>query len=200
MKNSINHELKKPITTDFSAGLYDWSIFLTNFYLRVKQVLKIDYESFMILQITLGYYLNTINKSGSNSIDDLSFRFEEIINEKTKKNSRLSVTSISSALNLPRETVKRKIDSLIKKQLLAMNNNKSIILIDDVLNSGRTLIYATRYILDSDIKYLTTVVLVDRKHRKFPIKANFVGLTLSTTLQEHISVDFKEDGIKVFLD
>ena len=79
-------------------------------------------------------------------------------------------------------------------------NNKSIILIDDVLNSGRTLIYATRYILESDIKYLTTVVLVDRKHRKFPIKANFVGLTLSTTLQEHISVDFKEDGMEVFLD
>ena len=79
-------------------------------------------------------------------------------------------------------------------------NNKSIILIDDVLNSGRTLIYATRYILESDIKYLTTVVLVDRKHRKFPIKANFVGLTLSTTLQEHISVDFKEGGIEVFLD
>ena len=127
MKNYINQELKVPITSDFSAGLYDWSIFLTNFYLRVRQVLKIDYESFMILQITLGYYLNTINKSGSNSIDDLSFRFEEIINEKTKKNSGLSVTSISSALNLPRETVNRKIDSLIKEKLLAMNN-KSIIL------------------------------------------------------------------------
>ena len=127
MKNSINQELKKPITSDFSAGLYDWSIFLTNFYLRVKQVLKIDYESFMILQITLGYYLNTINKSGASSIDNLSFRFEEIINEKTKKNSGLSVTSISSALNLPRETVNRKIDSLIKEKLLAMNN-KSIIL------------------------------------------------------------------------
>ena len=79
-------------------------------------------------------------------------------------------------------------------------NNKSIILIDDVLNSGRTLIYATRYILESNLKYLTTVVLVDRKHRKFPIKANFVGLTLSTTLQEHITVDFKESEIKVFLD
>lgn len=127
MKNYINQELKVPITSDFSAGLYDWSIFLSNFYLRVRQVLKIDYESFMILQITLGFYLNTINKSGSNSIDDLSFRFEEIINEKTKKNSGLSVTSISSALNLPRETVNRKIDSLIKEKLLAMNN-KSIIL------------------------------------------------------------------------
>ena len=128
MKNSINQELKKPITTDFSAGLYDWSIFLTNFYLRVKQVLKIDYESFMILQITLGYYLNTINKSGASSIDNLSFRFEEIINEKTKKNSRLSVTSISTALNLPRETVNRKIDSLIERKLLVMDTNRSILL------------------------------------------------------------------------
>ena len=82
----------------------------------------------MILQITLGYYLNTINKSGSNSIDDLSFRFEEIINEKTKKNSRLSVTSISSALNLPRETVNRKIDSLMKRKLLVMDTDKSIFL------------------------------------------------------------------------
>ena len=128
MKNSINQELKKPITTDFSIGLYDWSIFLSNFYLRVRQVLKIDYESFMILQITLGYYLNTINKSGASSIDDLSFRFEEMINEKTKKNSRLSVTSISSALNLPRETVNRKIYSLIKRKLLVMDTNKSIFL------------------------------------------------------------------------
>ena len=128
MKNSINQELKKPITTDFSAGLYDWSIFLTNFYLRVKQVLKIDYESFMILQITLGYYLNTINKLGASSIDNLSFRFEEIINEKTKKNSRLSVTSISTALNLPRETVNRKIDSLIERKLLVMDTNRSILL------------------------------------------------------------------------
>lgn len=128
MKNSINQELKKPITSDFSAGLYDWSIFLTNFYLRVKQVLKIDYESFMILQITLGYYLNTINKSGASSIDDLSFRFEEIINEKTKKNSRLSVTSISTALNLPRETVNRKIDSLIERKLLVIDTNRSILL------------------------------------------------------------------------
>ena len=128
MKNSINQELKKPITSDFSSGLYDWSVFLTNFYIRIKEALKIDYESFMILQITIGYYLNTINKSGASSIDDLSFRFEEIINEKTKKNSRLSVTSISTALNLPRETVNRKIDSLIERKLLVIDTNRSILL------------------------------------------------------------------------
>lgn len=77
---------------------------------------------------------------------------------------------------------------------------KSVILVDDVLNSGRTLIYAARHILDYEVKKLTTVVLVDRRHRRFPIKADFVGLTLSTTLQDHIAVEFKEGNDNVYLD
>ena len=77
---------------------------------------------------------------------------------------------------------------------------KSVILIDDVLNSGRTLIYAARHILDYEVKKLTTVVLVDRRHRRFPIKADFVGLTLSTTLQDHIAVEFEEGNDNVYLD
>ena len=79
-------------------------------------------------------------------------------------------------------------------------NGKTIVLIDDVLNSGRTLIYAARYLLTVPIKKLNTVVLVDRRHRKFPIKADFVGLTLSTTLKEHISVEFEKDSASVYLD
>ena len=43
MKKSIDQKLKKPITSDFSAGLYDWSVFLTNFYIRIKEALNIDY-------------------------------------------------------------------------------------------------------------------------------------------------------------
>jgi|SRR5690554_925383 len=79
-------------------------------------------------------------------------------------------------------------------------NNKSVILIDDVLNSGRTLIYGAKHILNYKVKNLTTVVLVDRLHRKFPIKADFVGLTLSTTLQDHISVIFRKDNDAVYLE
>lgn len=79
-------------------------------------------------------------------------------------------------------------------------NGKSVILVDDVLNSGRTLIYAARHILDYNVKKLTTVVLVDRRHRRFPIKADFVGLTLSTTLQDHIAVEFQEGNDKVYLE
>jgi pyrimidine operon attenuation protein/uracil phosphoribosyltransferase len=77
--------------------------------------------------------------------------------------------------------------------------NRSVILIDDVLNSGRTLIYAARHILEYPVKKLTTVVLVDRRHRRFPIKADFVGMTLSTTLQDHITVDFSEGNDAVYL-
>ncbi|MBZ0207841.1 MAG: phosphoribosyltransferase [Flavobacteriales bacterium] len=64
-----------------------------------------------------------------------------------------------------------------------------VILIDDVLMSGRTLMYAAAHLIGAPLKRLTTVVLVDRLHRTFPIRADIVGLTLSTTLQEHISVE-----------
>lgn len=77
---------------------------------------------------------------------------------------------------------------------------KSVILVDDVLESGRTLVYACRFLLSANVKKLTTVVLVDRMHPKFPITADFVGLTLSTTLQEHISVDLTQGQEAVFLE
>ncbi len=79
-------------------------------------------------------------------------------------------------------------------------SGKSVVLIDDVLNSGRTLIYAAKYILDFPLKKLNTVVLVDRRHRLFPIKADFVGLTLSTTLQDHINVIFEDGNDAVYLE
>jgi pyrimidine operon attenuation protein/uracil phosphoribosyltransferase len=77
--------------------------------------------------------------------------------------------------------------------------NRIVILVDDVLNSGKTLVYSTKFLLDHNIKGLQTVCLVDRKHRKFPIRADYVGLTLSTTLQEHITVKFGKTD-QVYLD
>lgn len=64
-----------------------------------------------------------------------------------------------------------------------------VVLVDDVLMSGRTLMYAASHLIGWPLKRLTTVVLVDRRHRTFPVRADIVGLTLSTTLQEHISVE-----------
>lgn len=72
--------------------------------------------------------------------------------------------------------------------------NKSVILTDDVLNSGKTLIYAVKLFLNKPVKQLNTLVLVDRSHTRFPVKADFVGLSLSTTLQERIDTDFTKKG------
>ncbi|MCB0793386.1 MAG: phosphoribosyltransferase [Flavobacteriales bacterium] len=63
-----------------------------------------------------------------------------------------------------------------------------VVLVDDVLMSGRTLMHAAAFLIQRPVKRLCTVVLVDRRHRAFPIRADIVGLTLSTTMQEHISV------------
>lgn len=64
-----------------------------------------------------------------------------------------------------------------------------IVLVDDVINSGKTLQFALVEMLKFPTKAIKTVTLVDRKHRRFPIKANFVGLSLSTTLKERVEVD-----------
>lgn len=72
--------------------------------------------------------------------------------------------------------------------------NKVLILVDDVLNSGKTLMYGAKYFLSVPLKRLSTIVLVDRNHNRFPIKADFVGLSLSTTLKEHISVELEKNA------
>ncbi|MCB0762679.1 MAG: phosphoribosyltransferase [Flavobacteriales bacterium] len=80
---------------------------------------------------------------------------------------------------------------------VAHMKNKVVFLVDDVINSGRTLIYAAKFLLDASPKQLKTATLVDRIHRRFPIHADFVGLTLSTNLKEHVEVDLtsKEHGV-----
>jgi len=72
-------------------------------------------------------------------------------------------------------------------------SNKSIIMVDDVLNSGATLIYGIKHFLNVPLKRLQTAVLVDRSHKKYPIKADFKGISLSTSLSERVKVSLKED-------
>jgi len=72
--------------------------------------------------------------------------------------------------------------------------DKTVVLIDDVLNSGMTLVHALRHLLSTALHSVTTVVLVDRIHRRFPVRADIVGMTLSTTLQERVEVSLgKQD-------
>ncbi len=77
--------------------------------------------------------------------------------------------------------------------------HKSIVLIDDVLNSGTTLIYGVHHFLKTPLKQLKTAVLVNRNHKKYPVKADYKGISLSTSLQEHIKVEFKSKNDSVSL-
>jgi len=70
--------------------------------------------------------------------------------------------------------------------------DRIVFLVDDVLNSGRTLIHGVQHLLQGRPREVHTAVLVDRKHRSFPIRADFCGLTLSTQLNEHIAVDLSD--------
>ncbi len=75
-------------------------------------------------------------------------------------------------------------------------NNKVILLIDDVCSTGKTLLYALKPFLETDLKKIQTLVLVERSHNTFPVKPDYVGLSLATTLQEHIFVEVEGDRVK----
>jgi pyrimidine operon attenuation protein/uracil phosphoribosyltransferase len=74
-------------------------------------------------------------------------------------------------------------------------NDKVIIVIDDVANSGKTLLFALKPFLDFQPKKIQTLVLVGRSHNSFPVYPDYVGLTIATTLQEHIYVEVNEDKV-----
>ncbi len=68
-------------------------------------------------------------------------------------------------------------------------NNKVVIVCDDVANTGKTLLYAMKPFLDFAPKRIQIAVLIDRKHKIYPVSPDFVGLSLSTNMQEHITVE-----------
>lgn len=78
-------------------------------------------------------------------------------------------------------------------------SNKSLVLIDDVLNSGTTLMYGVKHFLDVPLKQFKTAVLVNRNHKKYPVKADFKGISLSTSLKEHIDVVLEGKTYEAYL-
>ena len=87
------------------------------------------------------------------------------------------------SLSVPQETLK----------------NGYILLVDDVINSGKTMQYALVKLLEQATKAIKTVALVDRQHRRYPIKADFVGISLSTTLKERVEVELSDKNSHAFL-
>jgi len=113
------------------------------------------------------------------------------INTISKINTQLFHISIDKANPLSSE-IKLNIDG---NKL----NNKIIILVDDVANSGKTLCYGLKPLLEFLPKKIQVAVLVDRKHKQFPISADYIGLSLSTTMKEHISVELSSKNDVVYL-
>ncbi len=76
---------------------------------------------------------------------------------------------------------------------------KTIVMVDDVLNTGRTLIYSFSPFLNLQVKSIQVAVLVDRNHPSYPVNADYKGISLQTTLQEHVSVEIERKKINVYL-
>ena len=120
----------------FSKGLYDWIMFVLSFYVRVREKLNIDFESFVILQVVVSHSLYEINKSGPKTFIELGEQMVKLRNKKTKSNTKLTFASISDVLSLPRETVRRKVLNLCKQNILSSDNDDGI-----KLGSGYKQIY-----------------------------------------------------------
>lgn len=79
-------------------------------------------------------------------------------------------------------------------------SGKVVIVIDDVLNSGKTLLYGVKPFLNSPVKHLATLVLIDRSHRQYPVHVDYVGMPMATTLAQHIQVIFSDTEDSVWLE
>lgn len=117
------------------------------------------------------------------------------LGEIIKSNSDLELTIFE--INLHKDQpLQHEINLSIDSELL---KNSFIVLVDDVLNSGKTMQYALMKLLQKPVKAIKTVSLVDRRHRRYPIKADFVGITLTTTLQERVEMDLTQKDYFAYL-
>ena len=114
---------KEPL---FSQGLYHWVMFIISLYTRVRENLKIDFESFIILQVVVSHSLYQINKTGAKTFTELESQMTKFAQNKKIRNNKLTFASIADVLQLPRETVRRKVLGLGKNNILLGNTEDGI--------------------------------------------------------------------------
>ena len=121
--------------------------------------------------------------------------FAEKLKKAVEKISPLKVTLCEVIIN------KKEPISAIQTSIPQTDyKNKSLLLVDDVLHSGTTLIYGVKHFLEVPLKQFKTAVLVDRNHKKYPIKADFKGISLSTSLNENVAVIFEKNKDRAILE
>jgi pyrimidine operon attenuation protein/uracil phosphoribosyltransferase len=87
-------------------------------------------------------------------------------------------------------------DKTVVSESIANFDGQAIVLVDDVVNSGRTIFYALKDFMTIAPKTLKVAALVDRKYKRFPVHCDYVGTSLNTTIKEHIEVVFKKDDVE----
>lgn len=110
----------------FSKGLYHWVMFVIDFYTRVRETLKIDFESFIVLQVVVSHSLYQLNKTGNKSYSEIKENVELLSKVRLKKSLKLTFASVSDVIQLPRETVRRKVLELCNRDILRFNSTTGI--------------------------------------------------------------------------
>lgn len=118
------------------------------------------------------------------------YKIAELLVNKIRERSEVRVELVELSVNKRDPHAGPTVCSIPATELA----HRSVVVVDDVLNSGATLMYAVHHLLSAPLKRLTTAVLVDRNHKMFPIKADIKGLSLSTSLKDRVDVHFHENG------
>ena len=141
----------------------------------------------------LAYQILESNISSSEiiliGIYENGYNLSKIIFEELK-----AITEIKTELFFVKINKKSPLKNIVFECEKEYLKNKSIVLIDDVLNTGKTLIYCTKSLLDVELNSFKTVVLIDRNHKKFPIKVDYKGISVSTSIADHIELIFEKNN------
>lgn len=162
--------------------------------MSAKKVLILNQEQIQKKTMRIAYQLLEDNFEEESvvlvGIADRGYVFAQRLKEVLENISSLDVQLIKVILDKTSSTLEAQTDTPIEQAA-----NKVVILVDDVLNSGRTLAYGMGVFFNVPLKKMRTAVLIDRSHHKFPIFSDFSGLKLSTILKEHVTVNLHEcDG------
>jgi len=129
-------------------------------------------------------------------INRRGLRFAEMLLTRLKEISDNSYSLYNLRIN-PQDPMSSPIEMDVPVKDL---DGKVVLVVDDVANTGRTLFYACKPLMEVLPARLETAVLVDRKHKSFPIRVDYVGLSLATTLKENIDVQILEGEAAVHLN
>lgn len=127
-------------------------------------------------------------------IDDMGLKLSELIKAEVEKISDLRCHLVR--IDIDKEATSQ---PLVKHSQLPDLSDCTLIIVDDVLNSGKTMVHAFDPFLKQNVRKIQTAVLVNRSHKRFPIAVDYKGLELATTIQDHIEVQLTGEEFAAYL-